>query len=226
MFSGGSTHGVSAMEFNGTESSALEISEDLDSRGNKFEIEPITSNGFSVENGKILPEEILSGLSPVVAQKLHDLTVEIVEELQKPAEKDPEDDVKGEVDDELVDLHVEEVLEKQNTHDLYCPNCNSCITRRVILRPRRRRVKNIRRKPKILDAPVTGTPTPAPNDNIGGQIIISRGGTPIAPAVDPSNDEPEYVSSDAAPPPPTTQLFKCLSCFSLFVPTGIILFLE
>ncbi|KZV35300.1 hypothetical protein F511_41301 [Dorcoceras hygrometricum] len=49
--------------------------------------------------------------------------------------------------DEKTGYDVETVLQKQNTHDLYCPNCNSCITRRVILRKRKR--TKIRKK---LDA--------------------------------------------------------------------------
>ncbi|XP_075494780.1 membrane protein of ER body-like protein [Primulina tabacum] len=46
-------------------------------------------------------------------------------------------------EDELeeTEVDVERVLQKQMTHDLYCPNCNSCITRRVILRKRKRRVQ-------------------------------------------------------------------------------------
>ena len=36
------------------------------------------------------------------------------------------------------EFDVERVLEEQETHDLYCPNCRSCITKRVILRKRKR----------------------------------------------------------------------------------------
>ncbi|XP_052170658.1 membrane protein of ER body-like protein isoform X2 [Diospyros lotus] len=45
-----------------------------------------------------------------------------------------------EIDRELTEFDVERILKKQNTHDLYCPNCNSCITRRVILRKRKRSI--------------------------------------------------------------------------------------
>lgn len=41
-----------------------------------------------------------------------------------------------EVEPEETEYNVAEVLEKQNTHDLFCPNCRSCITRKVILRRR------------------------------------------------------------------------------------------
>uniref|UniRef100_A0A0A9D8S8 Uncharacterized protein n=1 Tax=Arundo donax TaxID=35708 RepID=A0A0A9D8S8_ARUDO len=46
---------------------------------------------------------------------------------------------KGKVNIEEYDL--EKILDEQETHDLYCPNCNSCITRRVILRKRKRTVR-------------------------------------------------------------------------------------
>ncbi|KAI3821542.1 hypothetical protein L1987_09110 [Smallanthus sonchifolius] len=42
--------------------------------------------------------------------------------------------------DEITEYDVETVLKKQDTHDLFCPNCNSCITKRVILRKRKRRI--------------------------------------------------------------------------------------
>ncbi|ERN10960.1 hypothetical protein AMTR_s00158p00088530 [Amborella trichopoda] len=38
------------------------------------------------------------------------------------------------------EMDVERVLKEQETHDLFCPNCKSCITRRVILRKRKRSV--------------------------------------------------------------------------------------
>lgn len=48
------------------------------------------------------------------------------------------------VEPEDPEADVEEVLKKQNKHDLLCPNCNSCISRRVILRKRRQRVPRFR----------------------------------------------------------------------------------
>lgn len=44
---------------------------------------------------------------------------------------------------EAVGFDLERILDEQDTHDLYCPNCNSCITKRVILRKRKRTVKEI-----------------------------------------------------------------------------------
>ncbi|CAH1427487.1 unnamed protein product [Lactuca virosa] len=38
------------------------------------------------------------------------------------------------------EFDVETMIKKQETHDLFCPNCNSCITKRVILRKRKRKI--------------------------------------------------------------------------------------
>ena len=38
------------------------------------------------------------------------------------------------------EFDVETVIKKQETHDLFCPNCNSCITKRVILHKRKRKI--------------------------------------------------------------------------------------
>ncbi|CAK7324321.1 unnamed protein product [Dovyalis caffra] len=61
-------------------------------------------------------------------------------------------DLIEEIDQEVTELDIEKVLEKQNTHDLYCPNCNSCITRKVILRRRTRKIRKACRKPKHAKA--------------------------------------------------------------------------
>ncbi|GAB2224467.1 hypothetical protein Droror1_Dr00005228 [Drosera rotundifolia] len=55
--------------------------------------------------------------------------------------------LKGAEEVATAELDVERVLQKHETHDLFCPNCNSCITSRVILR---------RRKPKIQEISVVG----------------------------------------------------------------------
>ncbi|XP_028116015.1 membrane protein of ER body-like protein [Camellia sinensis] len=106
-------------------------------------------------------------------------------------------------DQEFTELDVERILEKQDTHDLYCPNCNSCITRRVILRKRKRKIRisdeDLKRNkletvvpPEIVDA----IPSDATND---------QGLTPAA-------DEYNRVREP--------EIFRCLSCLSCFIPTG------
>ncbi|KAJ4776683.1 Vacuolar iron transporter (VIT) family protein [Rhynchospora pubera] len=87
----------------------------------------------------------------------------------------------------IKELDLEKVLEEQETHDLYCPNCNSCITRRVILKKRKRIAKNVKSDSR---------PEKLPNL---GQIETTNANL----------DEREQ----------TSVLFKCLSCFSFFLPT-------
>ncbi|XP_039822939.1 uncharacterized protein LOC120685185 [Panicum virgatum] len=48
-----------------------------------------------------------------------------------------ENATKGKVSTEEYEYDLEKILDEQETHDLYCPNCKSCITRRVILKNRK-----------------------------------------------------------------------------------------
>ncbi|KAL5737202.1 hypothetical protein ACOSQ2_031990 [Xanthoceras sorbifolium] len=247
----GSTYGVSRMEYNVTESSVYEASstgEDLDLKTIKSEIQRIPSTETDGGVEKILANESLSGLSPVTAQMLHDQNIENLGDLHNSAEGDAEVDLEEEIDNEITDLDVERVLQKQNTHDLYCPNCNSCITRRVLLRRRRRRVRNTRLKPKLenklerpseldpnstdaanyqgpdkLKVSPNGMPTSAVSPNGMPTSAVSPNGTPTPPVVEPNNGRQKF-SPNTTPTPPAeshnTEIFGCLSCFSLFTPTG------
>ncbi|XP_075503079.1 membrane protein of ER body-like protein isoform X2 [Primulina tabacum] len=96
--------------------------------------------------------------------------------------------------DEETEYDVETVLQKQNTHDLYCPNCNSCITGRVILRKRKRN--------KI-------------------QISVKRTKTE-KPTAQESDDQvhPHHMIGAEEDRDSGPDLFRCLSCFSFFMPTG------
>ncbi|TVU12949.1 hypothetical protein EJB05_46616 [Eragrostis curvula] len=103
-------------------------------------------------------------------------------------EKD-ENVIKGKVKIEEYDL--EKILDEQETHDLFCPNCKSCITRRVILRKRKRTVNQASgdepsKKPQIAD-----------------------------PSADASNQTAAERRDRDAP-----EVFRCLSCFTFFTPTG------
>lgn len=93
---------------------------------------------------------------------------------------------KGEVKVEEYDL--EKILDEQETHDLYCPNCKSCITRRVILKKRKRTVRPDARK----------EPPKRPQ------------------LVEPSANVPRQTVDEDSP-----EVFRCLSCFTFFIPTGI-----
>ncbi|PKA50212.1 hypothetical protein AXF42_Ash017805 [Apostasia shenzhenica] len=88
------------------------------------------------------------------------------------------------------ELDLEKIIEEQETHDLFCPNCHSCITKRVILRKRKRRVQDIQheeRPEKLREI----EPDDVANSADTGETIHDHG----------------------------PDVFRCLSCFSFFIPT-------
>nr|XP_043607359.1 membrane protein of ER body 2-like isoform X2 [Erigeron canadensis] len=108
-------------------------------------------------------------------------------------------------DDEITEFDVETILKTQDTHDLFCPNCNSCITKRVILRKRKRRI------------PVPDAKRNKPEANVA---LSDSSDNRAQNGVDISlNDVPSTISNeyDQQPEP---DVFRCLSCFSIFMPTG------
>lgn len=113
---------------------------------------------------------------------------------------DPIRDRSVDVNDGLVEMDVERVLEDQETHDLFCPNCHSCITKRVILRKRKRIARD------LLDS--------------GKREKLQR-----APQSDPEIS-PTATSTNALNQETGPDVFRCLSCFSFFIPiaTGFKLF--
>ncbi|KAK8266921.1 hypothetical protein V6Z12_D12G278400 [Gossypium hirsutum] len=180
------------------------------------------------------------GLSPAPVEHLHeeangsfkhfekeakvdanvDLNGEIREDLYCPngsfknieeETKDANIDLIGEIEEDLMDLDVEGVLEKQNTHDLYCPNCNSCITKRVIL---------VRRKPKVSihHKPKRGKKPDLIPASAG---FIVSGDTPeIHSDPSPAAAPDEQDASREQEQKQEQEAFSCLSCFSLFIPIG------
>lgn len=97
--------------------------------------------------------------------------------------------------DDVEDYEVEKVLDKQETHDLFCPNCNSCITKRVVLKKRKRKIPHVLDDPKRLRVPHESEPPLRSGDNL-----------PFADGGESSVHE--------------SFMFKCLSCFSIFIPAG------
>ncbi|XP_044962421.1 membrane protein of ER body-like protein isoform X2 [Hordeum vulgare subsp. vulgare] len=83
---------------------------------------------------------------------------------------------------------LEKILDEQETYELQCPMCQSCITRRVILKKRKRSV------------PTSPTGEPLKRPDFKGAV--------------PPVTSPDRV--EGAPP----DVFRCLSCFSFFIPTG------
>ncbi|XAR52107.1 hypothetical protein NMG60_11020010 [Bertholletia excelsa] len=114
-----------------------------------------------------------------------------------------------ESDKEFSEFDVERVLEKQNTHDLYCPNCNSCITRRVILRKRKRRIKIPGEDIKHNKLETVSSESGAISTNATGSLDHRAAGD--------SSDTPAANDSNLDREP---DIFRCLSCFSLFIPMG------
>ncbi|KAI5561628.1 hypothetical protein BDE02_15G000100 [Populus trichocarpa] len=129
-------------------------------------------------------------------------------------------DLIEETDQEVTELDVEKVLEKQNTHDLYCPNCNSCITRRVILRRRTRKIHKAPRKPKHTKA---DTILPSQSDANSTYSDANSADSANGPSHDIAN-----IGSNDIPTPAVDEyngdrqpdVFRCLSCFSFFIPAG------
>ncbi|XP_061339155.1 membrane protein of ER body-like protein [Gastrolobium bilobum] len=113
-----------------------------------------------------------------------------------------------EIDQQLKDLDVEAVLAKQETHDLFCPNCNSCITKRVILKKRKRSIHNVDNKAKRdkLDTIVIS------------QLVDSSAHE--ANQGDHANATSDIVSLEPPAPEREPEVFRCLSCFSFFIPSG------
>uniref|UniRef100_A0ACD5XXN2 Uncharacterized protein n=1 Tax=Avena sativa TaxID=4498 RepID=A0ACD5XXN2_AVESA len=103
-----------------------------------------------------------------------------------PAEDDKEQRI-TKAQPEIEEYDLEKILGQQETHHLYCPKCNSDITRRVILRKRKR-------------SPRPTTPDETPKR--------------------PHPDEAPFVPAPESDGPESPDVFRCLSCFSFFIPTG------
>ncbi|XP_059667358.1 membrane protein of ER body-like protein isoform X2 [Cornus florida] len=113
---------------------------------------------------------------------------------------------------EITELDIESVLEKQDTHDLYCPNCNSCITRRVILRKRKHKIRNPgvdakrNKLNKLVHSELDSISAHATNDQGHDAVDMPLDDSTTPAAIDYNRQrEPE--------------IFRCLSCFSFFIPT-------
>ena len=104
---------------------------------------------------------------------------------------------------------VERVIQKQETHDLYCPNCNSCITKRVILKRRKRKIQEISPSEDIVDGCTLTQPSSLPTSD----GILEGNQENVPASVGSTADEPIYA-------------ITCLSCFSIFLPTRKVSYLS
>ncbi|XP_047981047.1 uncharacterized protein LOC125222460 isoform X3 [Salvia hispanica] len=113
----------------------------------------------------------------------------------------------NEDDLEITELDVERVIRKQTTHDLYCPNCKSCITKRVILskRKRRRKIPDEEVKRPKTETAAVGTVSSEDQVHQEGEV---------------GNDDAQTQPIDEDDRDRGPAIFRCLSCFSIFIPTG------
>ncbi|GAV69110.1 VIT1 domain-containing protein [Cephalotus follicularis] len=194
----------------GVEGSIVEKSfggDELDAKVKKFDIQS-PSTETSDQFGEIKEDEIFYGLnlSPTLnSSDKHDATVQ---DFDSEPRLDAEVGIIEGIDEDIIELDIERVLQKQNTHDLYCPNCNSCITRRVILRRRKPKIRSLRRKvERDVGSQLDANSSRAPDDGGCGIPNICSNGSPTLAADDGNQDrEPD--------------IFRCFSCFSFFVPIG------
>ncbi|KAM3206418.1 hypothetical protein ACQJBY_061861 [Aegilops geniculata] len=151
--------------------------------GNDQEINHGPSNG-KLENGSHSNgfHQVPDGAKPKIEYMFEINKTEIY-----PTEVDKDGHV-TEAQPEVEEYDLEKILDQQETYDLYCPNCTSCITRRVILKKRKRTVRT------------TPTNEPSKRPYIEGAV--------------PPVTLPDRVEEESP------DVFRCLSCFSFFIPTG------
>ncbi|KAI3888905.1 hypothetical protein MKX03_001763 [Papaver bracteatum] len=115
-------------------------------------------------------------------------------------------EVEERITEEVIEWDVERVIEEQETHDLICPNCKACITKRVILRKRKRSVpitEDTREPPKKFGTPARSILKPDPSTSSSNSQGHYAGVIPGAPDTNERRND----------------VFRCFSCFSFFIPT-------
>lgn len=175
------------------------------------EIPKIPSISVNHQLVKNVEDQKYFGLIPPPVEHLCDELNGSFKHFDNATKVDANVDLIREIEEDLMELDVEKVLEKQNTHDLFCPNCNSCITRRVILRRRKPQISNVRRKPK------RGKKL----DKIPNSVAYHQSGDIDKPEIHsnvPTMESDEQNNGTEQ----DQEAFSCLSCFSVFVPIGIV----
>ncbi|KAK6934935.1 hypothetical protein RJ641_035090 [Dillenia turbinata] len=203
----------SSSVFSGVEFDSLEYS--IPETNARCDASEITVNILEAQNGTGVAT-IHQDNKYLDDKKFHDFifpSSEVSSGMQIHPQVEHENGLKKENEREITEFDVEKVLEKQNTHDLYCPNCNSCITRRVILRKRKRRIQDIhfglkRERPEpIIHPEAEHIPADVTTDqdiNVADESLDGNSAT--------ATNENNQVREREA--------FRCLSCFSIFIPTG------
>ncbi|GJN29959.1 hypothetical protein PR202_gb18228 [Eleusine coracana subsp. coracana] len=181
--------------FNNAEAAVAQGEEDEKKQSVFFDSTNASSSSETTAEGEAGPkliatigESVNSLANRSVALDISNRTMNKIQVHEIEVEKD-ENETNSKVNIEEYDL--EKILDEQETHDLYCPNCKSCITRRVILRKRKRTVKQA-----LRDDPPKKTQISEPSGDASNQMDVERD----------DQDAPE--------------VFRCLSCFTFFIPTG------
>ncbi|AES98434.2 hypothetical protein MtrunA17_Chr5g0428711 [Medicago truncatula] len=132
-----------------------------------------------------------------------------------------------ETDQQEKEYDVELVIAKQETHDLYCPNCKSCITKRVILKKRKRNNQILDNKGKrdrldsVVDNDVVNPDSTTHEANQGNYEKVTSEITSMDPPPAPVTAAAAAADDDGDDhPEKEVEVFRCLSCFSIFIPSG------
>ncbi|GAU10025.1 hypothetical protein TSUD_244750 [Trifolium subterraneum] len=184
----------------------------------------VDNQQMRIVNDKVPSSSEQSASHNSLNKQVTTLAANICEETKK------ESDLKNEIDQQEKEFDVELVIAKQETHDLYCPNCKSCITKRVILKKRKRNIHVLDKKGKrdrldpvfddnvansVDDNLANSTTTHEVNQGDDATVIseITSLEPPVVAAADDDNDNDDHPEKEV-------EVFRCLSCFSIFIPSG------
>ncbi|XP_059454177.1 membrane protein of ER body-like protein isoform X3 [Corylus avellana] len=209
------THEVSGIRNTGHECSIFWTKlgdEELYSTVENSNIPKGTGTEVNSHYGENFDDRTFSGSRLLPVEKSSEVQSTSVKLINNEARVEVGVDLAGKIEGQVIDLDVEAVLERQETHDLYCPNCNSCITRRIILRKRKRKVRNLHLKAKrdkyemVLGSESVTNPINAANQGDDTGNTFSSGS--------PTNADEGYTADREV------DIFRCLSCFTIFIPSG------
>ncbi|CAO2832397.1 unnamed protein product [Amaranthus hypochondriacus] len=184
-----------------------------DGRDEEAEIEPITS-GFckssetsaGLKYVDSLLNERSNGVNGALSEKYNGENV-VNKILIVSGQRDiVQSETSQENEPEGEEFDVERVMKEQKTHDMYCPNCNKCITDRVILKRRKRKIREVSKDEPPEVNP--GQMTPMHPDEISNSVER-------LPVNEPLQDERRERDSESH-----LEAISCFSCFSIFIPKG------
>ncbi|XP_057725315.1 membrane protein of ER body-like protein isoform X2 [Arachis stenosperma] len=207
------SHKINSVYFDKQQGNEVNGSKNGDHAGlvlpkNHVEEDAVIPNGISdeVNNGytKTADDKV-----PTSSSESQATYVTKFDDKETNEKEDPK--IKEEID-QLKDYDVEAVLEKQETHDLFCPNCHSCITKRVILKKRKRTVPNLENKAECHN--LVDTVSSKPVESVAQEV--NQGDQPNATTEIVSEEQPDDNYNGEREP----EVFRCLSCFSFFIPSG------